>query len=169
MRDRWFYVYRIDRPRTGEYYIGMRTSHVWPTLDTSYFGGGKRVSRIPREELVKTILVIVQTHEEACRIESELITGQVLADPLCLNLAPGGGSMLGYEHSDEMREKVRQARLGTKMAPEQRARVSAAKTGVKKPLTPEGRAAVVAANKRRIWSEESRRKVSESLKRYNRS
>lgn len=86
------YVYRIDRPSTGEWYIGLRSTESAP-LEDPYMGSGTLLRRKRTgspDGWVKTVLVQVESREEAARIEGELIGLDQVADPLCLNLIPGG-------------------------------------------------------------------------------
>tara|TARA_R110002167_G_scaffold143958_2_gene333666 strand:- start:18323 stop:18931 length:609 start_codon:yes stop_codon:yes gene_type:complete len=107
------YVYRIDRPSTGEWYVGIRSSAKAPLEDTGYMGSGKRVKLIDNAELVKTVLVQVQDRDEAARLEHALIGADQVADPICMNEIHGGSKgKLGYVTSDKTKAKIREANLG---------------------------------------------------------
>lgn len=131
------YVYRIDRPSTGQWYIGIRSHKHWPTEDR-YMGSGILVKQIPRKELVKTILVIVETREEARRVEAALVGPEQVADPLCMNLCRGGEKGAeGLIWSGEQRRKLSESLKGQKRATGKRtatsrARMSAAHRGKKR-------------------------------------
>jgi hypothetical protein len=90
----------MDRPSTGEFYIGLRSSECWPTRDVRYNGSGKRMRRSFKAhptEWVKRILCIVQTRDEAARIEAVLVTQREVDNPLCLNQCGGGtGGSTGF-------------------------------------------------------------------------
>ena len=127
------YVYRIDRPATGEFYIGIRTCKCDPLSD-SYMGSGtllkaKMAGRQP--EFKKTILVIVQTRREALRIEGSLVGQEQVADPMCLNLRNGGegpiamGCMATKPKSMPHKDRIRKALTG-KMTQEHRDKIAAA-------------------------------------------
>jgi hypothetical protein len=86
------YLYRIDRPTTGEFYIGLRSTTNGITEDP-YMGSGTllwKKMKDRRSEFMKTILVQVESREEVERLEAGLVTAELVADPLCLNLQPGG-------------------------------------------------------------------------------
>jgi hypothetical protein len=102
------YVYRVDRPATGEFYIGIRSCKGNPSEDT-YFGSGVHIRRIPTTELVKTILVVVQSRARAARIEKTLVTKELLEDPLCLNLTTGGEFNDPRHPAEETRAKLKAA------------------------------------------------------------
>ena len=107
------YVYRIDRPSKGEWYIGIRSCECWPTEDTKYMGSGVRVSRIERSQLRRTVLVIVKSRAEAARIEAALVLPATLDDKMCLNRIAGGGrGCLGMVHTQQARDKIGRANMG---------------------------------------------------------
>lgn len=143
------YVYRIDRPSNGEYYIGMRQCEGPPVLDTKYMGSGKKLKpqvRAHPEEFTKTILLIVNTREMATRIEAALVPiERIDNDPLCLNLCAGGDvGPAGLRHSEKSRAKMSAAHLGVKLSEEHRAKIGAAHLGRK--MSEEHRAKIGAAN-----------------------
>lgn len=145
------YVYRIDRPSNGEWYIGIRSSKRWPTEDP-YMGSGTRIKRIPRDELRKTVLVVVQTREEAARLEGLLVGPDQLDDPKCLNLYQGGSrGPLGVSipHSPEAKAKISKALQGNSY-----------RKGKK--LSTAHREAL--GFKGRKHSEETKRKIAESMR-----
>jgi len=90
----------------------------------------------------KRILVIVQSRDEACRIEAALVGQPQVDDPLCLNLALGGdrgsyGARWTFEESP-----IR----GIPKSESHRAKISASLKGK---MTDEHKDKIVAANKRR--------------------
>jgi group I intron endonuclease len=97
------------------------------------------------------------------------------------NVAPFGGSMRGYKHTDEARSNMSEAHKGYKASPETRAKMSIKKLGNKfaagqvqtvehiearlvnirgVPKTAEHRAKIAAGNRGKIVSEETRLKQS---------
>lgn len=87
------YVYKITQLSTNKYYIGLRSSNIAPELD-SYMGSGILITRLIKKysfsDFKKEILFVFDTREEASLKEQELVTKDVLQDPLCLNLKTGG-------------------------------------------------------------------------------
>tara|TARA_R110000737_G_scaffold306051_2_gene313735 strand:- start:4588 stop:5022 length:435 start_codon:yes stop_codon:yes gene_type:complete len=90
------YVYRIDRPSTGEYYIGVRSSMRPIHLDGAYMGSGPRIKEAVRchgrSQFTKTIIARVFSRESALDTERRLVGPDQVCDPLCLNMAIGGGA-----------------------------------------------------------------------------
>lgn len=163
----WHYVYKIDRETTGEYYIGIRSCDVKPLTD-NYMGSG----RLLREKLKadplsfnKTILVIVASRKEAARIEKELVGPAQVADKKCLNLCEGGGrGCVGIRLSPARLRRMSAVMKDVLKTADHRASISAALKGK---MTPEHRAKIVAANRRRTGkkhSEEAKAKISSALR-----
>jgi len=74
----------------------------------------------------------------------------------------------GHVVSIETRKKLSIAKLGVKNSPEANAKISKAHKGLHK-STEKHKAATAESNRNRVWSEESRKKVSESLKIFNKN
>lgn len=160
------YVYRIDRPSKGEWYIGMHQCEGPPVLDTKYMGSGTQSSPMIMahpEEFIKTILMITATRASAARIEAALVPiERVDDDPLCLNLCAGGGN--SREMSEETRAKMSVAAMGNtntlgfRHSEESRDKMSKVRVGV--PIhTLESRAKISASNRRRKYSAETLQKM----------
>lgn len=80
-----------------------------------------------------TARVYAKIKEEYAELQSKRFTGK-------------GNGMFGKHHTQEAKDKIRQARLGNKLTPEQHARLVANTTGKKKPpITEEHRAKLSAA------------------------
>jgi hypothetical protein len=87
------YVYRIDHPETGQYYIGLRSCNCSPE-DDKYMGSGIKITRAIEsrgiENFKKTILEVFTDRTSAAELERSLVDEARLEDPLCLNLMTGG-------------------------------------------------------------------------------
>lgn len=97
----YHYIYKITRD-DGRYYIGM---HSTDDLDDGYFGSGQRISRSVKKHgkgrHQKQILEMLPSRKELKAREAEIITEDVRSDPLCMNIAPGGGGgFISEEHRD---------------------------------------------------------------------
>ena len=84
------YVYKTTNTANGKYYIGVHEGE----LDDLYLGSGKLLKRalqkFGRKFFKKEILKICQSREEAYAVEKELVNEELLRDPNCYNLIPGG-------------------------------------------------------------------------------
>lgn len=88
----YFYIYKITR-FDGMYYIGMHSSVT--EKDELYFGSGIHIKRsIATHGASKhniEILEYLPDFESLKAREKEIVTSAVIADPLCMNIALGGG------------------------------------------------------------------------------
>ncbi len=100
---KYHYIYKIIRD-DGRYYIGMHSTDDPDDLDDlddlndGYFGSGKKITRSikkhGKEKHSKEIIEFLSTRKELKAREEEIITEEMRNDPLCMNLAPGGGGGL---------------------------------------------------------------------------
>jgi hypothetical protein len=104
---RYHYIYKITCLKNDRYYIGM---HSTDNLDDGYFGGGKRIKNSVKKHgksaHKKEILEFFETRELLRNRETELVNENLLKDPMCMNLQPGGG---GGFSSEEHRESFLKA------------------------------------------------------------
>jgi len=152
------------------------------------------VLKLARNEFMPEVRIVFETalEEEAYAKEIELIAYWRGLGIKLANLADGGGKNSGWKHSEERRkaigdskrgntyrlgavlseetkQKIGKAHTGKKLSAEHTAKMALASTGEKngffgKSHTLETRTKVSEANRRRIWSRESRAKLSASLK-----
>jgi len=144
-----------------KYYVYMH--YKADTLELFYIGkgcgyrSGSHRSRSPwwkaivaKHGLIHNIALFFETEREALDSEKILIASfREMGYNLC-NLSGGGDgagegnkNLLGHKHSEETKKKIGAARKGHKQTDKQKE-------------------AAASANKTRVWSEESRKKASES-------
>ena len=91
-RKKYHVIYKTSCLITGKYYIGM---HSTDDLDDGYLGSGKRLwrslNKYGRETHSYEILEHLHSRESLRIREHMLVTEELLGDPLCMNLALGGG------------------------------------------------------------------------------
>ena len=111
-------VYKVTNTINGKFYIGIQN-----TDDKNYLGSGvaivKAVEKYGRENFTKEILHECSCKEETARLEAEIVTKDLVADPTCYNMKLGGmgGSMKGTtrpSRSEEYIAKQRNAKIGKK-------------------------------------------------------
>jgi len=182
------YVYRLDHPITGEFYIGYRGSNKDPAeqdLGHKYFTSSKIVK--PRfNEFQYIIVAEFFNKDDAYDFEQKLIF-ENREEKLCLNKicymnSNSRFTNTGRQHSDETKKKMSESHIGKKQSPcseehkrkisetkkgracseEHKAKLSKARKGVKFSL--EWKNKISESNKGKIVSEETRRKISESGK-----
>ena len=157
-------VYEIRNIVTGSRYIGSaksflarRNRHLWEL----------RNNRHPNKHLQHSY----EKHGENnfvvspllfCSIDNLLLYEQICIDNLSpeYNLTPTAGSLLGYKHSDESKEKIRKASTGKKHSDESRAKMSASRIGNKNCV---GRK-VSSETRKKIGEKHIGRKMPEFLK-----
>ena len=161
-------VYKILNLITNEYYIGV---HKTSNPNDSYMGSGilirKAIKDFGLENFQKEILFSYEEKKDAYDKEKELLVN-LLNDNFCLNLSEGGvggSNFAGKKHSEETKEKIRNSQLKNFL--------QRLESNIKiNYLTIEGRQKLSEIakqnNKNRIGiprSEETKKKISESLKR----
>ncbi len=119
---KFHYIYKITR-QDGRYYIGL---HSTDDLNDGYFGSGqllwKSIRKHGKEEHSKEILEFLPSRSAVKLREAELVNQKTLADPRCMNLAPGGqgGAIRWGKHSDETKAKQRATIANKPMEEKQR-------------------------------------------------
>ena len=97
------YLYKITNTKSGKYYIGMHSTN---NMEDGYMGGGKRITNSVRKHGKdahdKEVLEYFDDRESLRQREIEIVNEDLLKDPMCMNLQPGGGGGFG---SDEHRRK----------------------------------------------------------------
>ena len=85
------YIYKTTCSVTGRFYVGM---HSTSNLEDDYIGSGKRlwlsIREHGRENHTKEILEFLETRDELKRREKEIVNENFIADPMCMNIQPGG-------------------------------------------------------------------------------
>ena len=89
--NKHFIIYKTTNLLNGRFYIGM---HVTTNIDDGYLGSGRRIKaeikKYGRENFARVILEELPSKEELVKREAELVTEDLRADALCLNLKNGG-------------------------------------------------------------------------------
>ena len=86
-----FYIYKTTCNITGRYYIGM---HVTNNINDGYLGSGLRlrhsIRKHGKENHVREILEFLPSKELLIKREQQIITTELIAEYLCMNLREGG-------------------------------------------------------------------------------
>lgn len=114
----YFTIYRTTNILDNKFYIGM---HKTKNIEDNYLGSGKYLKRAIYthgvENFEKEILFIFDNPEEMYQKEIELVTEDLIKNPMCYNLTVGGwgGNRIvdpsHHIHSDEHIAKMNSARL----------------------------------------------------------
>ena len=85
------FLYKTTNLLNDRFYIGM---HSTENLDDGYFGSGKRlkaeIKKYGKENFKREIIDVLPTRKALQEREAEIVTEELRADPLCLNLKNGG-------------------------------------------------------------------------------
>lgn len=88
---KFHFIYKTTNMLNEEFYVGM---HSTDDLNDGYLGSGIRLRRsvdsYGRENFKFQILEFLEDRECLARREKEIITSELLRNPLCLNIANGG-------------------------------------------------------------------------------
>ena len=140
-------IYQITNKLNGKIYIGK---HQTKNINDGYFGSGvalkEAVKKYGKEPFEKEILFVFDTEEEMNAKERELITEDFVKRKDTYNLGVGGEGgphFKGKTHTEETRKKLSEI----------------AKTKPKV-YTEESKMRHATAGKNRVWSEETKRKIS---------
>ena len=111
-------IYKTTNKVNGKYYIGMQN-----TDDDSYLGSGlaliRAIKKYGKHSFMKEVLHTCSDKHEAARLEAEIVTEDVVNDPMCYNMKLGGmgGSMKGSKRPDRSKKYIDKqwvAKVGTK-------------------------------------------------------
>ena len=97
---KYHFLYKTTNLINEKFYIGVHSTY---NLKDGYLGSGKRLRRTIKkygqENFKCEILEFFESREEVMQREKELVNVQLLKDPMCLNLQPGGGGGFTKEQS----------------------------------------------------------------------
>lgn len=90
-QKKYHYTYKTTCDVSGRYYVGM---HSTDDLDDGYLGSGKRlwysINKHGKDNHRLEILEFFDSREKLRVREAELVDEDMLQDPMCMNLMPGG-------------------------------------------------------------------------------
>ena len=162
-------IYKTTNLINNKFYVGKhKASSDNPNDD--YLGSGSAlnaaIKKYGRENFKKEVLHIFKTEEEAYDKEAELVTEDVINDPLCYNQMLGGkGSisgknhpMSGYIHSQDAKNKISSTHKGKIISQKTKDKMSKIKKGI--PKSKETRLKMSNSHKGKKLSAETKRKLS---------
>lgn len=115
-----YIIYKTTNKLDGKYYIGC---HCTTDENDEYLGSGKHlvsaIKKYGKDNFVKEILHIFENKQDMFDKERELVNEEFVKNPITYNLKLGGsggnsgivGAFTGRKHSENTKEKQRQASL----------------------------------------------------------
>ena len=128
-----YIIYKTVNLLNGMYYIGC---HQTNNLGDGYLGSGKHLKRAIKKYGAKNfkfeILHLVSSKEEMFELERSIVNETLVNSPMTYNLKIGGsggnpgivGAFKGRNHSEETKEKQRQASLKQVISDETKRKIS---------------------------------------------
>lgn len=108
LQHKYHFIYKTTNIKNGKYYIGM---HSTSNLDDGYIGSGNRIRRAIRkhgkENFKFEVLEFFDCRELLAQREKELITEELLRDPMCMNLKKGGEGGWHIHATNAFKEKLK--------------------------------------------------------------
>lgn len=110
--SRLHFVYMTTNMLDGKFYIGK---HSTDNLEDGYLGSGVVLTRAIKKHgpanFKREIIATFDTEEEALLLEIEMITDELVRNPMCYNVKPGGKGgdwgLKGQTLTEEQRQKIR--------------------------------------------------------------
>lgn len=99
----YHYFYRIDNMNNGKFYYGIHSQRIdsgKKPEDDGYMGSGIELKKAQNEEGIenfkKTVVKTFSTRDEARLEEMMIVDEDIIEDPMCYNLALGGGCVPSF-------------------------------------------------------------------------
>lgn len=109
-QKKYHYIYKTTNNVNGKYYYGM---HSTDDLNDGYIGSGTRlwhsINYHGKENHSIEILEYLDDRESLRNREKELITEEMLKDPMCMNLVIGGSGGLPFVNDPDKRKEFHAA------------------------------------------------------------
>lgn len=109
---RYHFLYRTTNLIDNKYYVGIHSTY---NLNDGYLGSGKRLKRAIKKYGIENfkfeILEFFENREDVLKREEEIVNEQLINDPLCMNLQPGGGG--GFSSEEHKRKCIEAGKKAT--------------------------------------------------------
>ncbi len=111
---KFHYIYKTTNTINGMFYIGKRTCS--KPFDPDYYGSGTLIRRAVQKygHAAFKVEKIAEAETLEClnQLERDIITSEVIEDPLCYNLIPGGsGGFYHLNRSENIKAVVQKRKL----------------------------------------------------------
>lgn len=163
---KYHYIYKTTCITTGKFYVGM---HSTDNLDDGYLGSGKilrySINKHGKESHAISIIEFAPDRKTLGIREAQIVSGDLILDPMCMNLRYGGdGGSNG--HSSETRRKISESRKGLKHSKpwpkHSREKASLARIGIS--CSEQTRSKISQSRVGKAMSAQTKSRISETLK-----
>lgn len=100
--EKYHLIYKTTNTITNEYYIGMHSTY---NIEDGYLGSGTKIKRSIHDygehNHIREILLFCKDRQTLTFNEKQIVTKELIDDPLCLNLRPGGKGGFTIEQQKE--------------------------------------------------------------------
>ena len=110
----YYIIYKTVNLINNKYYVGK---HLTSDLNDNYLGSGKAlvasIKKYGKNNFKREILFHLNSEEEMNQKEKEIVTEELVNDPMCYNMTLGGEGgpiFLGRHHTDETKQKLKEKR-----------------------------------------------------------
>lgn len=105
-QKKYHYIYKTTNLKNDKFYVGMHSTN---DLNDGYLGSGTRLRRSIRrngkESFKIEYLEFFDNREDLINRERELVNEDLLKDPMCINLKPGGtGGLVDEMHGINLKK-----------------------------------------------------------------
>lgn len=165
----FFIIYKISNLINGRYYIGK---HATTDINDDYMGSGllitRAIKKYGKHQFKKEILFVFDNSNLMELKEKEIITEEMLLDPLCYNLALGGqGGNLGENINKRRGQTMSKILLSVPKTEEHKKNIGLANKGKTRSDDFKNNAALKTKERMAQMKEEERKKVFGHCKESN--
>ena len=130
---KYFLIYKTTNQINQKFYIGKHETY---KLDDGYLGSGvvltSAIQKYGTNNFSKEILYVFDNKDQMESKEKELITEEILSNPMCYNIALGGqGGNLGSEVNKKIGQTMSKVLAGVKKSASHKEAISIAKKAYK--------------------------------------
>lgn len=103
----FYYTYKVTNLKNGKFYIGV---HKTKKLDDGYMGSGvaikMAIEKYGKDNFSKDILRFHEDQSSMYNHEKELVNDELVNDPNCYNIMPGGLGGFDYVNSVNSKDYI---------------------------------------------------------------
>ena len=181
---KYYIIYKTINDVNGMFYYGK---HVTENLDDKYLGSGtflnRAIKKYGKDHFHREIIFLLSSEEEMNNKEREIVTEDLVRNPMCYNVmlgGEGGDTWSGKHHSNETKKKLSEISHKRWLSSEYKTKLSNSLSEawrIKKELHPDevekdlkrrgASISKVMKNKPKKMTDDHRKSISSALKEYH--